>query len=186
MQAYLISDGEFLSARHDELRSLVSRSLRERGLEITEKQINRDELAFCRGCFECWIKTPGECVMKDGIAEINRACMQSDVVVYFCPVVFGQFSANIKSVIDRWLPNMLPFFMTRKDGSTMHPPRYPDYPRQIFIGYGEDVSPEEAQLFQDISLKHRSNIGMIIDHGNDAELLSALGEIELSRVGGSL
>ena len=186
MQAYLISDGEFLSARHDELRSLVSRSLREHGLEIAEKQINRDELAFCRGCFECWIKTPGECVMKDGIAEINRACMRSDVVVYFCPVVFGQFSANIKSVIDRWLPNMLPFFMTRKDGSTMHPPRYPDYPRQIFIGYGEDVSPEEAQLFQDISLKHRSNIGMIIDHGNDAELLSALGEIKLSRVGGSL
>ena len=124
--------------------------------------------------------------MKDGIAEINRACMTSDVVVYLCPIVFGLFSANMKSVIDRWLPNMLPFFMTRKDGSTMHPPRYQDYPKQIFIGYGEDVSPEEVQLFQDITLKHRSNIAMIIDHGSNAEVLSALNKVELSRIGGSL
>ena len=186
MQAYLISDGEFLSARHDELRSLISRYLQERNFEIVEKTIKRDELAFCRGCFDCWVKTPGECAMKDGIAEINRTCMQSDVVVYLCPIIFGQFSANIKSAIDRWLPNMLPFFMTRKDGSTMHPPRYKDYPKQIFIGYGEDISLEEAQLFLDISLKHRSNLDMIIDHGNDAEMLSALQEIELSRVGGAL
>lgn len=186
MQAYIISDGEFLSTRHDELRSLVLQYLQDQGLEITEKLINRDELAFCRGCFDCWVRTPGECAIKDGIAEINRKCMQSDVVVYLCPVIFGQFSANMKSVVDRWLPNMLPFFMTRKDGSTMHPPRYKDYPKQIFIGYGEDVTPEELQLFQDITLKHRSNIGMIIDHGNDVDVLSALGKMELSRVGGSL
>ena len=186
MRAYIISDGEFQSMRHAVLRSLVSTYLREHSLEIIEKQINRDELAFCRGCFDCWVKTPGECAMRDGITEINRTCMQSDVVVYLCPSVFGQFSANMKSVIDRWLPNMLPFFMTRKDGSTMHPPRYQDYPKQIFIGYGEDVSPEEAQLFQDITLNHRSNIAMILDHGSNAEVLSALNKVELSRIGGSL
>jgi multimeric flavodoxin WrbA len=45
----------------------------------------------------------GECIMKDGIVEINRACMTSDVVVYLCPIVFGQFSANIKFALDRWL-----------------------------------------------------------------------------------
>ena len=186
MRAYIISDGEFQSMRHADLRSLVSTYLRENSLEIIEKQINRGELAFCRGCFDCWVKTPGECAIKDGITEINRTCMQSDVVVYLCPIVFGQFSANMKSVIDRWLPNMLPFFMTRKDGSTMHPPRYQDYPKQIFIGYGEDVSPEEAQLFQDITLNHRSNIAMILDHGSNAEVLSALNKVELSRIGGSL
>ena len=44
--------------------------------------------------------------------------MTSDVVVYLCPVVFGQFSANMKYAIDRWLPNMLPYFITKDDGST--------------------------------------------------------------------
>ena len=124
--------------------------------------------------------------MKDGIVEINRACLTSDVVVYLCPVVFGQFSANIKFALDRWLPNMLPFFITREDGSTMHSPRYRDYPAQIFIGYGDSMSPDEAQLFTDINLKHRNNVTVIVDQGINADMIAALNTVTLKRVGGGL
>jgi hypothetical protein len=101
-------------------------------------------------------------------------------------VVFGQFSANIKNAVDRWLPNMLPFFVTRADGSTMHPPRYPDYPKQVIIGYGDSVSGEDARLFTDITKKHRSNLDVLIWRDNDSELAEALGKIEFKRMGGSL
>ena len=186
MRAYLISDGEFLTPRQVELIQLLSDFLSEKAFQLSQKTIARDELAFCRGCFDCWTKTPGECVIKDGIAEINRACMESDVVVYLCPVIFGQFSANIKSAIDRWLPNMLPFFTTRKDGSTMHPPRYPDYPKQIFLAYGDSLTDEETQVFSDITMKHRSSTEMIIDRGLDDKILQELSGIQFQRVGGSL
>lgn len=186
MKAYLLSDGEFAGKRHAELEELITGFLAGRGFDVKKKTIERDELAFCRGCFECWVKTPGECVIKDGIAEINRCCMQSDAVVYLCPVVFGQFSANIKSAIDRWLPNMLPFFMTRADGSTMHPPRYQDYPFQVFIGYGVGLTQEEKQLFTDISLLHRSNVKVLCDDGNDEALCAALMEMKFQRIGGAL
>jgi multimeric flavodoxin WrbA len=186
MRAYLLSDGAFLTPRQAELSKLVCDFLAQRGFETEQKAIANNELAFCRGCFDCWVKTPGECAIKDGIAEINRACMASDVVIYLCPVVFGQFSANIKSAIDRWLPNMLPFFNTRKDGSTMHPPRYADYPKQIFIGYGETLTDKEAQVFIDITMKHRSNIEMIIDSHENEKIISALSAADLHRVGGSL
>ena len=186
MRAYMVSDGEFLSARQSELNQIISRFLSEHGFAVSQKVIARDELAFCRGCFDCWTKTPGECAIHDSIADINRACMTSDVVVYLCPVVFGQFSANIKSAVDRWLPNMLPFFTTRKDGSTMHPPRYPDYPKQIFLAYGDSLTDEEAKVFSDITMKHRSSVEMMIDRGNDDEILLSLSGISLQRVGGSL
>ena len=186
MRVYLISDGEFLTSRQSELKQLICDYLSGRGFELLHKVIDRDELAVCRGCFDCWVKTPGECAMNDGIAEINRACMQSDVVVYFCPVVFGQFSANIKCAVDRWLPNMLPFFTTRKDGSTMHPPRYSDYPKQIFVAYGDSLTDEETQVFSDITMKHRSSTEMIIDHGLDDKILQELSGIQFQRVGGSL
>jgi multimeric flavodoxin WrbA len=186
MRAFLLSDGEYLTLRHAELQKLVSGFLAQKSFELEQKTIERDELQFCRGCFDCWVKTPGECIMKDGIVAINRACMLSDVVVYLCPIVFGQFSANMKSAIDRWLPNMLPFFMTRKDGSTMHPPRYADYPKLIFIGYADAMSGEEAQLFSDISLKHRSNVEMIIDCGDDDAIRSVLQKTQLTRIGGAL
>ena len=186
MNAYLLSDGEFQTSRAEQLLELIRSTLEERGCNVSQKSIQRDELQFCRGCFDCWTKTPGECAMKDGIAEINRSCMTSDVVVYLCPIVFGQFSANMKSAIDRWLPNMLPFFLTRKDGSTMHPPRYESYAKQIMIGYAEHLSEDDAQLFVDITQKHRSSVMMLIDRGNDAELADALRTISLERVGGSL
>ena len=186
MQAYILSDGEFLSQRQNDLKGLLTGYLAGRGFSIVEKTLQRDELSFCRGCFECWVKTPGECSMRDEIVEINRASMTSDVVVYLCPVVFGQFSANMKFAIDRWLPNMLPFFMTRKDGSTMHPPRYPDYAAQIFLGYGENLSEAEMQLFTDINKNHRSSVNVIVDRGDDEAVCTALGACSLSRVGGAL
>ena len=186
MQAYLICDGEFLTPRQQQIKLQLTQYFTAKGFSILEKTLERDTLAFCRGCFDCWVKTPGECIMRDGIVEINRACMTSDVVVYLCPIVFGQFSANMKYAIDRWLPNMLPFFITRKDGSTMHSPRYPDYAAQVFIGFGDHVSPDEAQLFTDINKKHRSNVNVIIDQGNDDAITSALDGVSLKRSGGAL
>jgi hypothetical protein len=138
------------------------------------------------GCFGCWVKTPGECVIKDDIGSINRAVMNSDVVVYLCPIVFGQYSANIKNAIDRWLPNMLPFFVTRPDGSTMHPRRYDTYPAQIMIGYGEGLTKQDAELFTDIIKKHRSNVEAFVYNENDEDLLTCLSSSGLKRVGGSL
>ena len=186
MQVYLISDGEFLTLRQKEIYHQLTEYFTAKGFSILEKILERDSLAFCRGCFDCWVKTPGECIMKDGIVEINRTCMTSDVVVYLCPIVFGQFSANMKFAIDRWLPNMLPFFITRKDGSTMHSPRYRDYAAQVFIGYGDSVSPEEAQLFTDINLNHRSSVTVITDHGDNEEIIAALNGVSLNRAGGAL
>ena len=186
MRAYLLSDGEFQTPRQQQLIDLLSVFFTEKDFNVEQKSIERGELAFCRGCFDCWTKTHGACAMQDGIAEINRKSMTSDAVIYLCPVVFGQFSANMKSAIDRWLPNMMPFFMTRKDGSTMHPPRYADYPRQVYIGYGEELTESDAQLFVDITKKHRSNVDVLIDRKDDAALIAALKAITFQRMGGVL
>lgn len=58
MQAYLLYDGELSTKRQSELRELLSGYFAGRGFSLTERALQRDELAFCRGCFECWVKTP--------------------------------------------------------------------------------------------------------------------------------
>ncbi len=185
MKAYILSDKDYQTDAYVRLLAQVKEALA--GFEIEEKQLGRGDIHYCVGCFGCWIKKPGECVIGDDIANINRAMMTSDVVVYLVPVVFGQFSANIKYALDRWLPNMLPFFQTRKDGSTMHPRRYESYPRQIMIGYGDDLSAEDAQLFIDITKKHRSSVNILIDDGSDSLILNELRSADHKRVvGGAL
>lgn len=186
MKAFILSDKDYHTGIYSQLYDLVSSNLTTKGFQIEIREIGRGELAFCKGCFGCWIKQPGECVIKDSMAEINNRYMNSDVVVYLSPVIFGQFSANIKSALDRWLPNILPFFKTRPDGSTMHPPRYLTYPKQIIIGYGEAISENDAQLFMDITKKHRTNIEVQIFQGGNSDFAGFLDRIKLERVRGQL
>jgi hypothetical protein len=187
MRAYIVSDKDYETGMFHELLAAVLSYFSSHGFTIEHTRIGRNDLASCIGCFGCWIKKPGECVIPDGIASINSTVMNSDVALYLSPVIFGQFSANIKDAIDRWLPNMLPFFMIRKDGSMMHPRRYPSYPKQIMIGYGNDITVEDAELFRDISQKHRSNVEVIIFDRNHPQIHNVLDEISLQRIiGGTL
>lgn len=173
MKAYILSDGEFETERLKKLDSLVKRCLSKKGFEINEKRLKSGELGYCMGCFGCWVKTPGECVIKDSMAEINRGMMTSDVVIYLAPVVYGQYSANMKSALDRWIPNILPLFITKPNGDTMHPARYAENPQFVMIGYGDDLTEKDARLFEDITVKHRDN-GTVLIYKDDEKLEQVL------------
>lgn len=185
MRALIISDQDFQTAQYEDIHTQLCAYLAQKEFDVEGISIGRGEIAHCTGCFGCWVKTPGECVMRDGIVRINRVSMGSDAVFYLSPVIFGQFSANIADVINRWLPNMLPFFMLRPDGSTMHPPRYESYPAQVMIGYGDAVSAEDAQLFADITKKHRSNACAFVSTPG-VSIAKQLEGVSLSRTGGML
>ena len=180
MKAVIITDSE--RQPQDGLRGELLTCLKD--YEVDEFSVGR-ELACCIGCFGCWIKTPGQCVVKDGIDSINRAIMNSDVAFFLTPVVFGQFSANIKTVVDRGLPNMLPFFITRPDGSTMHPARYDNYPQYVMLGYGDSVTAEDTQLFIDITKKHRRGAEALV-YNPDTSLEDQLKNISLRKCEGLL
>lgn len=182
MKAILISDKEYQTKTYQGLKKLIEKFLNAKGLETEIIEVGRDNLAFCTGCFGCWIKKPGECVINDMMAQINRSVINSDTVLYFSPVIFGQFSANIKNVMDRSIPNILPFFETKPDGSTTHPPRYDSYPKQIIIGYGDVISNEDKQLFIDITKKHRRTSEVLIYQETTGNILEVLNNMEFGRV----
>lgn len=186
MKATIITDKDYQTETFQKLNKLVDTFFHDQGFETELISIGRIDLASCKGCFGCWIKKPGECVMNDMMAQINQKFVNSDEVVYLSPVIFGQFSANIKNAIDRWLPNILPFFETRPDGSTMHPSRYDASPRVLMIGYGDELSAEDRQLFIDITKKHRGNGEVLIYQNRDQDIIDALSKIKFGKVGGHL
>lgn len=166
MNALILTDGEYKTEEYDELIKLTKKLLEGKNYKSRILEIDRG-LRSCKGCFGCWIKKPGECVINDEMLKIYQSYMNSDAVIFICPVVFGQFSANIKNVVDRTLPDMLPFFCRRTDGSTMHPARYEKYPQLFLIGYGHELDQEEARLFLDITEKHRNNVFINIYQGKE-------------------
>jgi multimeric flavodoxin WrbA len=77
----------------------------------------------CVGCFGCWIKTPGRCVIDDRIADVPGIMGRSRELILVSELTYGGLSPDLKAIIDRMIPSMLPFF-TVVDGKTRHRPRY--------------------------------------------------------------
>ena len=105
------------------------------------------KLAHCKGCMDCWIKTPGICVAADEGREIIQTIIQSDMTILFTPVTFGGYSSTLKIIVDRFIPLVLPF-LGQYIGDTHHTPRYSNYPKLVGIGIQLHPTKSEAELFK--------------------------------------
>jgi multimeric flavodoxin WrbA len=82
------------------------------------------KLQHCIGCFGCWIKTPGQCVIKDGYDYLGLLLSKCNQLIIISQCFYGGYSPFIKNVLDRCIcPYLLPYFKTKR-GNTTHPKRY--------------------------------------------------------------
>lgn len=92
-------------------------------VSIEELQVNRLELKPCLGCFSCWNKTPGECVIKDDMKSVIEKLLWADITVWSFPLYYFNVPGGLKTLIDRQLPMVLPFMVSDAESGS-HPGRY--------------------------------------------------------------
>jgi multimeric flavodoxin WrbA len=124
----------------------VDSTLATSGWIVDRVQLRDVFIACCKGCFDCWVKTPGLCATRDGAGVVTRALACSDLVVLLSPITFGGYSSELKKALDRSIGIVSPFF-TRLDGEVHHKARYAHHPALLGIGVSEDRDPEEALIF---------------------------------------
>lgn len=108
----------------------------------------RHTYATCKGCFGCWLHTPGYCIMKDKLHRIGAEISHADEVVLISRCVYGGLSPEVKKVWDRCIPAVLPFF-SHRDGKMHHTRRYSHEPNIKAVLYG-DILAEEKVLAEKI------------------------------------
>lgn len=77
----------------------------------------------CIGCFGCWIKTPGRCVLNDDYNSMGELLANSEHLVIISECIYGTYSPFVRNVLDRCLPYIHPDFVKR-NGEIHHKPRY--------------------------------------------------------------
>ncbi|MBN2557414.1 MAG: flavodoxin family protein [Clostridia bacterium] len=82
---------------------------------------------YCRGCFSCWVKTPGLCVFRDDMDIILDKYVRSDFLIFAGPLKTGFLPALTKKAMDRIIPVALPYIRLF-DGECHHPRRYENQP----------------------------------------------------------
>lgn len=101
-------------------------------------------IRHCIGCFGCWIKTPGRCVLKDGYDNMGELLSRCEKLTIISRCVYGCYSPFVKNVLDRSIPWLLPFFKIRNN-ETHHKSRYQNNMQLAVHFYGENITKEERE-----------------------------------------
>lgn len=123
------------------------------------KEIKKDiELVSCRACNGCWIKTPGRCLINDSGQFLSYIYNTYDIIIFISYIYFGSYSPWIKSILERLVPNILPYFEDR-DGKMFHALRNDKYPHCIFIGVDKSFCiQEELDIFKRLTYANTGNM----------------------------
>jgi len=175
----LVLDG-FPAGQGTVVQKVMRKSLSGHDLEYVE--LTREDIAWCRGCFNCWLITPGECAIQDAGQTIAHKFMNSDVVVLLTPITFGSYSSDLKKALDRLIPNISGLF-TKHRGETHHVKRYRRYPALITVGVQEQEDMTAAEIFRELAGRNSLNLYpeawacQTIATGDPVEIQAAVKEV---------
>lgn len=93
----------------------------------------RKKIGHCIGCFICWTKTPGKCVLKDDMDGLLKLYMESDIVIMASPLYVDHVTGIMKDFLDRSLPLVCPQFEMGDAGQTRHVARFGRYPAIVWV-----------------------------------------------------
>ena len=113
-----------LDARLAEVRS----ALAGRGARVTQIDLRTQPIRDCTGCWDCWVKTPGECSHDEASQAMGRAVMNCDFLLWAAPLKMGYPAALLKTAMDKHLPLIHPYIEVDQ-GEAHHRRRYTRYPR---------------------------------------------------------
>ncbi|MDF2545919.1 MAG: hypothetical protein K0R93_817 [Anaerosolibacter sp.] len=111
-------------------------------------RLGDQSITACIGCWNCWIKTPGRCVMKDRMAEFYPDYVNSDTVILLMNTAQGFISHQAKAFLDRTIPHYHPYIEI-VDGECHHVARYQCYPDMVFYYDTEGLTNQEEQVIED-------------------------------------
>ena len=103
------------------------------GAETVNIFLAEKEIKHCKGCFSCWLVTPGECVIEDDdMAEILSEGEGADVLVLATPLKYANISGMLKVFVERLLPFANPYILKDEAGETRHPKKRPEAESSLY------------------------------------------------------
>jgi len=126
---------------------------------------DNDTIHNCVGCFGCWIKKPGECVIADDYNNIGEYLSKCNELIIISKCFYGGYSPFVKNVMDRSIPYIHPYFEVINN-ELHHRRRYDNRFEMSVYFYGENIRPKEKataeKLVKANALNLQSNIKNVI------------------------
>lgn len=140
--------------------------------EITFIDLSEMKISGCTGCFGCWIKTPGKCVIRDDAVKIYPLIAKSDKLIYVSKIKYGSYDSIMKTMLERAIPVQKAFIRIHC-GETHHVQRDVAQKNAKIIIYGHP-SEHEKNVFERLIARNALNMSfkkyeIIYSSENDLE-----------------
>ena len=135
-------------------------------------------IRHCLGCFGCWIKTPGACVIRDGFGDMGEHLSKCSEVLVIGQCCYGGFSPFVKNIFDRSISYVHPNFRNR-NGEMHHKRRYKNTANLRVFFYGETITEGEETIARGLVAANALNLGW---HAAEVSFSYDIAELE-GRVG---
>jgi len=156
MRALILNGEEMDGLSLKRLSESIKEELKSEGFEVEEILLKEKRIADCLGCFDCWVKTPGVCIIDDYGRKAAAQLIKSDLVVFLTPVVFGSYSYQLKKALDRMIPLISPYFKKVK-GEIHHKKRYSKYPFLLAFGLMNKINQVQTEIFKELVERNAIN-----------------------------
>ena len=127
----------------------------------------------CTGCFSCWFRTPGECLINDGCGNPSSILGKCDELIIISECFYGSVSPFVKNVLDRSLSYVAPDFDI-EDGRMKHKRRYPNTLELSAYFYGDNITEKEKHTAEKIMRANmenfRAKVKSVSFYGNTEEM----------------
>ena len=114
------------------------------------------KISNCVGCFGCWTKTPGKCVIRDDAVKVYPEIAKSDTLLYVSHIKYGGYDTVMKTMLERAIP-VQQAFIRLVNGETHHVQRKVVPKNATIIAYGE-IGDEERGVFEKLVSRNAHNM----------------------------
>ena len=110
----------------------------------------------CVGCFGCWVKTPGRCVIRDDAVKVYPLIAASSRVIYVSRLYCGSYDTVMKTMLERAIPVQQAFIRLHQ-GETHHVQRRVGDKQAVIVAYGAKDQ-EERDIFSRLVERNAKNM----------------------------
>ena len=135
-------------------RPLINRHTNRSDIQYID--LSRLKIANCVGCFGCWTKTPGSCVIRDDATRVYPLIAKSEKIIYVSRVKYGGYDTVMKTMLERAIP-IQQAFIRLVDGETHHVQREVMPKDAVIFAYGCNDK-EEQELFSRLVARNAKNM----------------------------
>lgn len=118
--------------------------------------LSKLKISNCIGCFSCWTKTPGKCIIRDDAVKVYPVIAKSDEVIYVSKIKYGSYDTIMKTILERAIP-IQQAFIRLLNGEAHHVQREVAMKEAVIIAYG-NIEDEEKEVFKRLIERNAHNM----------------------------